>query len=130
LGAWLCLSSVLFVCFLGCSSGKKALSEVKGKVTFNGAPLPGGIVFFAPESKPTFPIATSGVGTEGEYRLSCEPGPVVATVEGPTASSNQDDKDQPPPVVLPSKYQNPALSGLKFTIVEGQQEINIDLKQP
>lgn len=125
------------VFFTGC--GKKYDTvPVRGKVTFNGGPMPAnGVIYFTPlevyGGHPMRP-ATGDFETDGSYKtfsfanvegvfpgvyeahLQCWK--VPPRMDGPKAVS-----------YLPAKYGKATTSGLKLTVEEGSsaQEFNIDI---
>jgi hypothetical protein len=112
---------------------------VRGKVTFNGGPMPtSGVVHFTPvESFGGHPLrpAWANFGVDGNYNVASfadveglYPGKYEAhlhcwkvprTMEGPTAVSH-----------LPAKYTKANTSELKLTVEEGSsgKEFNIDVQ--
>jgi hypothetical protein len=123
---------------VGCGNRYEAV-PVKGKVTFNGGPMPAaGTVYFSPVEvsgdNPMRPAAAD-FGTDGEYRVSAFAGTdgmipgtydvhlhcwkVPPTVDGPRAVSH-----------LPAKYGTAKTSDLKLTVEQGSsaKEFNIDIR--
>lgn len=132
------VATALFaILFVGC--GKQyGTVPVRGKVTFNGGPVPAkGVVYFTPlEASGNHPMrsATGDFGTDGSYttfsfadveglfpgvyeaHLHCWK--VPPRMDGPRAVS-----------YLPAKYSKGDTSGLKLTVEEGASatEFNIDV---
>jgi hypothetical protein len=106
----------------GCGSPKPpALAPVRGLVTYQGAPLPGGLIVFTPddESGSHGPCALGVIGPDGRYTLSTDgvpgatPGRHRVTVSGPTTSG----------WMLPGHLRDPALSGLQAEVQAGQENV-------
>src|SRR4051794_27126584 len=125
------LLRVAFLQFLvlglaGCSGGKGVeKSEVSGTVKYKGAALPGGTVTFHGVQNAT-ERASASIGEDGHYTVvGPREGEVRIPVEGPPPRS--DSPNPKPPVTIPSRYQDPAKSGLKYSVTKGKQEHDIDL---
>jgi hypothetical protein len=95
--------------------------DVEGKVTYKGAPLPGGTVTFV-GGKGSFPAPLKEVGTYsvkalpvGEYRIAVETESVKA-------------KKGPRFVAIPAKYADPDTSGLTVKVTKGKQTHDIVLE--
>jgi len=121
---------------VGCGGGGPKLGKVKGKVTYNGQPVAGATVTFKPSQGPL------GIGTtdaSGEFTLTTagEPGAVLgdhkvfitkhAAREGTTTDMTPEDLAKMaregggaalalPESEIPTKYANPATSGLTATV--------------
>jgi hypothetical protein len=135
---------VLLAASLGAAGCGSASGTVKGKVSYNGAPLKGGTVtFFYPDGR-GFPI---GILADGTYTLDRLPlGPVKVCVD----TSSLDPKKhlrysyapppgaKPPPgfsptsaeayVAIPAKYADPAKTDLTYDVTGGTQTHDIELK--
>ena len=133
------LLSIIAVTLFGCSSqtGPECF-PVHGLVSTKGKPLAEAMVTLHPVSgemaggqKPlgitkadgTFELTTfkSGDGAPpGEYAISVELRALQTGGEEPTRTG---------PNTLPAKYAKPATSGLKFTVIAGENQISpIELK--
>jgi hypothetical protein len=134
----------------GCSGAKTpATSTVKGTVTYNGAPVDGATVVFAPTS--TGKPATAVTDSSGHYELStfgskdgASPGDYTVTVtktatEGAESNLTPEQMNElalqgkplPGPTtkqLLPQKYAQAATSDLHFTVKAGANDIPIELK--
>jgi hypothetical protein len=136
-----CSLAVLFVstfALFGCSGGGGGPKDVvKGKVTLNGQPVSGQVVFIGPDKKEITALIT----LSGEYSIPSPPkGEYVILVKGmgvtpPTGSKggdkmkNDPTKDVSSPAggqAPPEKYSQPN-NGLKFTVTGGEQTNNIEL---
>ncbi|HEY7424028.1 MAG TPA: carboxypeptidase-like regulatory domain-containing protein [Gemmataceae bacterium] len=142
----------------GCSDK----GDVSGKVTYNGKPLPGGIVTFFPSSRGG--VFNAKINEDGSYSLSKVPAgkmkiTVVSTSSKPPLSPmakkmaqqmkakkhefTKEELDKMPAeyraaldpssgpekrVPIPPKYVDPEKSGLEYTVLDGKQEHNIELK--
>jgi hypothetical protein len=152
LGLYLALSLGLVA---GCSSGKnpEAPARVSGVVTYQGKPLPGGMIAFHPAGKAPY---SSAIGADGTYEVVDLPaGEMAVTVE--TESVNPDRKSQtyggaigermkaerlkaegkagtmPQQPTgryrkIPSQYANAKTSPLTLTLEAGRQVKPIELK--
>jgi len=137
--SFLAVSMFLFT-MVGC--GSSAPGNVSGEVKYNGQPLPDGNITFISQvgDKQT----VRGKITDGRYSLPGVPvGPVEITVQtiAPSTSTLPPGvkpitppagEPQPAPptgkyVPIPQKYGVPEQSGLKYTVVRGDQTHNIEL---
>jgi hypothetical protein len=131
------LATVLLILGLasGCSEGGPA-NSVSGKVTLNGDPVTGTIVFVGSGKE-----ATSSIGLTGEYFISDPPLGDVSVLIKPNTSipapvggapGNADSAAMPgmPSVKAaatpPAKYAD-ASSGLKYTVAAGKQKKDFEL---
>jgi hypothetical protein len=106
---------------------------VTGKVTYNGQPVAGEVVFVGRDKKQ----AACPIADDGTYKIKAPPkGEVVVLVKGtPKAPSGLVTpkgglKDAPPPpkgVEPPGKYSAEP-GGLKFQVTGGEQTYDIELK--
>jgi hypothetical protein len=122
------LAFLLALNLVGCS-GKSAESttSVEGVVKYKGAPLPGGRITFS-SAKEKGKIAAASINNDGTYKVNNPPiGEVKIGVEGPSPPSDS-SKGNKPLVVLPKDYANPDKSGLTYTVKEGSQTFNVELK--
>lgn len=117
-------------------------AAVSGVVTYKGEPVEGALVVFTPES--TGVGAFGRTDAKGKFALTtyvpddgAVPGAYLVSVrkvevEAPPPQET-DDAVVPPTVersLLPDKYADPLLSGLKQTVVEGtQNEFAFDLQE-
>jgi hypothetical protein len=114
-------------------------ANVSGKVTYRNATLGGGTVNMVSESDPT-KTAQGAIDVNGNYTVKDAPvGRVIVTVE--TLSARQFDpahtKGSAPAgaaiptmkyVPIPTAYNSPTKSGLRYTVTAGDQTHNIALK--
>jgi hypothetical protein len=119
---WWCGAAA--VCALALSApGLRADEEtgsLKGKVTFNGKPLPAGEVAFidADGGKKTAPIAE-----EGTFAVTgLKPGKYKITV----ATSKEKAKDKF--VAIPEKFADASTSGLTYEVQKGEGTLDITLR--
>lgn len=134
----------------GCGDSKGSrgpTGKVSGKVTFDGKPLPSGCtIVFTHQDKAV--AITAPIGSDGSYSLpNALVGthkvsfmvPVEAAAAAPPDPSNPEaykafmlgqakapTEDKPP---IPKRYCSPDQSGLTFTVQEGENKYDIDLKQ-
>ncbi|HVA51249.1 MAG TPA: carboxypeptidase-like regulatory domain-containing protein [Pirellulales bacterium] len=120
--------SLAAVLAVGCSKSDRDTGTVpvSGKVTHGGQPLAGAVVTFVSDAG-----LTPGAGmsdADGGYSLRVKPGSYTATVSKLTGSgdtktvsmedamANADKPREGPKETLPSKYQSPVESPLKFEV--------------
>jgi hemoglobin len=117
--------------------------SVSGKVTYKGQPLPAGTVIFVSADGKASSAALAPDGTykveklkPGEYSVGIEtdsvkpkpPGDKPKPPDDKKADDKPADKQAPKYVAIPAKYADPAKSGLKVTIVKGDQQHDFDLQ--
>ena len=117
----------------GCSKGNPEdpkCYQVTGKVTFKGQPAQHAVVSFIPvdSSEERMP-AGAVVDENGDFRLmtqkridGAEPGPYRITISWMKPLGTGDDADTTKEL-LPTKYQDPATSGLTFTVEPTENEV-------
>ncbi len=130
---------------VGCGRSKGTLS---GKVTYRGAPLPGGSITIVPEKGNAAQTVSGKIESNGTYSVSnvpvgavkvsirvSEPTPFAEARIPPSemaAKGNEAVKPRAnpaqPTVRLPLEYSDPEKSGLRYTINGGSQTQDIDLK--
>jgi hypothetical protein len=141
----------------GCGAGKV---KIKGQVTYDGKPLPGGFVKFFPENS-NLPAVQADLDEQGNYEAELPIGEVTIAVdnlnlmppppdEGPKGLplSNEDIKrlgmdksrkapEKPAPnqggkhyVPIPPHYAKPETSGLTYKVESGSETLNIPLQKP
>ena len=126
----------------GCGSvGELPLGRVTGRVTYQGKPLAGWIIYFVPQRGPS---ASGVIDEEGHYTLttrSSGDGAVVGThtvyfappsPAGPAeAESAVEGPEVPPPPIqtipLPQKYRSPDGSGLTAEVESGGSTRDFEL---
>jgi hypothetical protein len=121
-------------CLLGCSSGVQPplCYPVHGKVSFKGKPLGESVVVFhrvggdvEGNQKPmaitkadgTFELTTYSTGD------GAPPGEYAITVERRALTTGGEEAVRNGPNTLPPKYASPQSTDIKFTIIEGENEI-------
>jgi hypothetical protein len=137
---------------LGCGGDprKPKLGRVSGKVTYNGKPVTKGVVSFVPVSGPgtaTGQSATGEIGSDGSYQLttfesgdgavlgehrvivqSREDDPVLKGGGMPIPDKQGRLNIKPPTYLVPQKYATTGNSPLSFTVKEGSNRYDIELK--
>jgi hypothetical protein len=128
-GNALMLAALAIVAFIaGCSptpTGPKDRAVVSGIVTFDGKPLPGGVLNFQSTERPVG--ATTMIKSGGAYSTDRAPlGNNVVTIE--TASLQFGNGAAF--VRIPVKYSDPKSSGLVVDVHSGANEnVNFELKK-
>ena len=122
-GASLALTA-LFGC--GGDSNKATLS---GKVTYKGAPVPGGTLTLYPESGPAYPISLHADGTFSVSDVPVGPMGVGIDTGGPAAAASAGPgmSNLPPHVDVPLKYKDPKTSHLTWDVKGGHNTKEFDL---
>jgi hypothetical protein len=118
--------AVALLALAGCFGGK---GEVSGIVTFDGKPLPGGMVTFIPANgKPE----SSRIGEDGAYRVTNVPaGRVqIKVVTQPPVEFGTGEPFLPlgKYVAIPERYSDPERSGFTWEVKRGKQEYNLTLE--
>jgi hypothetical protein len=137
---------------LGCGGdpSKPKLGRVSGKVTYNGQTVTKGTVSFVPNSGPgaqTGQPATGEIGSDGSYALttfenndgavlgehkvlvqSREEDPALKGGGMPIPDARGNFKLKPPKHLVPQKYQTADQTPLRFTVKEGSNKYDIELK--
>lgn len=138
---------------MGCGSKRNQGGVVSGKVTYKGQPVNGATLRFypVPGPGPDFSIPAGQDGTfrssglpAGEYKIVVEPNqvppgggremPAIPKGMDPAKAEEMKQKFQQaygqdvPTISFPNKYKNAASSDLKITVKEGDQPVNLDLK--
>ncbi len=146
------LSFAVLTLALGCKKSPYTVgeAEVSGKVFFDGKPLPGGQVSFVAVNGAL--AARGDIGEDGQYQIKAPIGEVQIGVNNrmlapiqpgkgppkgrmhPTAEGFVSDDEKRKAlkgrwVDLPSKYADPATSGLKYTVTPGNQTHDIQLSK-
>lgn len=94
-------------------------AAVRGKVTFRGVPLPGGLIVFTPDDdyRGHGPQAEGLIGVDGTFTLTTAkqpgavPGRYRVTVAGPDGWQ------------LPTRFLDPQLSGLRAEVLAGRENM-------
>jgi len=127
-----CGSLLILVPLLaGCSQKAKVRDAnrdpASGIVNFDGNPLKGGSITFISVKDPMYRMTTM-IRPDGHFAVENAPsGEVLVSVETETARFANPDGY----VRIPSKYSNPATSGLTATIAKGEADgtpLTFDLK--
>jgi hypothetical protein len=138
-----CLSLGLLTLLAGCGQNPHSAehTEVSGKVLFQGKPLPGGIVSFVAVNGGF--TSTGTIDENGDYQIKAPVGDVEISVMNRMLQSSRESKWMPPRlkkadakenqplkgrwVEIPSHYEDPHTSGLKYTVKRGPQTHDIEL---
>ena len=139
------------VVLVGCGP---RMGEVSGVATFDGKPIPGGLLTFRP-ANPANNSVSFELPRDGKFKVELPAGdisicidnlefePRIATVpaippgmnlpaeviKGMQASSKESSKVSDRWVRLPEKYYDMETSGLKIIVKGGKQEVAIEFKK-
>jgi len=142
------LLGLFFAVSIGCGGGGGSLppgetGKVKGKVTYNGAPVPTGwsIVFMHDETSQT---GTGTIGANGSFMLRMQGGSKILAgdyqvcLTPPLAGDSDDDAaaamekamagEEEAGSVIPVKFQAYDTSELTFDVKAGDNDANFDLE--
>ncbi len=123
---WVLAGLLLAALAGGCDSGSAERVAVRGQVRFQGRPLPGGTIVFAPDvdRNPGRELAAAQIRYDGSFELQAEHG--AGVLPGWYRISVMAGN---PTVRLPAKYRDPVLSGLDCQVRPGQANVvDLDLK--
>jgi hypothetical protein len=125
-----------------CSS-QKPTGEVQGRVTYKGVPLPEGIVLFLAEDRRqdiglirhdgTYVVEHAPIGLN---KVSVQTSPPLPPLGPALLRANEPEKKGLPTgykspvqaVPIPARYANTDTSGLTFSVHEGSNRYDIELK--
>jgi hypothetical protein len=126
----------------GC--GQPSRPALVGKVTYNGAPVPGGNLYLYSMTASKSPASTVYIRPDGtfeadapapgQYKVAVSndhlktPGPRQLPADYAKSVADATAK-QGSYVAFPGRYRDPAKSGLVITIIDGRNETNFELKQ-
>jgi len=141
-GARIMITVSLVIIPTACSSPRPT-AEVQGRVTYKGAPLPEGIVLFLAEDRRQDIGSIDADGTYivkraplGKNKVSVQTLPQPPPL-GPTARARNEpekkgaptgDKSPARSVSIPARYAKTDTSGLNFTVQDGVNRYDIELK--
>ena len=127
--------SLALLCSLSCSSGKRKLYPVRGKVLCDGQPAEGAIVALhaLDASQPMKELPTSRVKADGTFSIGtydpedgAPPGDYkVIILWLPPDAEAQMIKTGKYPNKLPERYGDPKTSSLKIQVNEGTNEVHV-----
>ena len=119
----------------GCGGGLPT-APVRGKITYQGKPVPSGTILFMPEGDQ--PAATGEIQPDGSYVLETyEPGDgavlgkhsiMITAVEDQTGKLPE-ARSPMPALLIPVKYTNMMTSGLTAEVQPGQNTIDFVLEK-
>lgn len=107
-----------------------------GVVSLNGTALAIGTVLFISDGGQ---VASAEIGKTGEYSLKCPPGSYHVAISPPAEPDPFAPKDAPGPAPseamtlakkVPRRYQDVSSSGLLLNVGQGQNQFDIQLKNP
>ena len=139
-----CLSLGVLTLLAGCDKNPHSAehTEVSGKVLFQGKPLPGGIVSFAAVNGGF--VSSGTIDEHGNYQIKAPVGDVEISVMNRMLQPSRGSKGMRPAplkkteakehqllkgrwVKIPSHYEDPHTSGLKYTVKQGPQTHDVEL---
>lgn len=133
---------------LGCGGdpNKPKLGRVSGTVTYNGEPVPKGIVTFVPTDSATGQSATGEIGPDGSYELttftqgdgavlgnhlvlvqSMEMDPSIEGGSMPIPDAQGNLPIDPPKYLVPAKYSSTSTTDLNVTVESGRNTHDLAL---
>jgi hypothetical protein len=123
-------TGVVALALVGCGSNAPppGPATVRGKLTFNGQPVAGGLVVFAPDPKRggTGKSASAETGADGTFQLQLDKSPHipagwyrVSLMPAPVIP----DPLAPPTTLFPAKLARPDLSGLEREVRAGTEHV-------
>jgi|SRR6516165_7032671 hypothetical protein len=120
-----------------CAADEKAAKTgtISGNVTYQGKPLPAGIITFHTADGKALAGAIQSDGTYSVAKVPVGRVRVAVTTEVPKPKPRPEDKPKPPGekdapakvIPIPAKYADPNTSGIVVTVVEGKQTVDIKL---
>jgi hypothetical protein len=128
----LAAAAVALLATVGCGGNKFESYEVKGRVTFQGAPVTEGQITF--EDPATGFANSAGLDAMGAYTVALADGSYQVSIQPPTIQIGG-GPDTPPDEGfkdvdnIPERYHRAETSGLSAQIASGQLEHNFDLTQ-
>lgn len=146
------LVSISIVLLMGCTSKRSTNGSISGKLTYNGKPVNGALLRLIPASKEgeevRIPVTQEGTYSStgvpaGDYKVVIQgtqlPPDVEKTMKqmpkgmDPAKAEEMKQKFQQshqevPTIPFPNKYKKADTTDLKWTITQGKQELNLDLK--
>jgi len=119
---------------VGCGPPGLATAPVRGKVTYNGRPVPNGTVITRPEGDK--PSATGEIKSDGSYELTTySPGDgavlgkhavMIMAVED-SSGKLPEERSATPALIVPRKYTSFDASGLSIEVTQGQNTYDFEL---
>jgi hypothetical protein len=118
----------------GCGGAGLKTAPVRGRVTYQGRPVPNGTVAFIPDGGTA---STGEIGPDGSYTLTTVrkgdgaiPGrhKVVITALKDTTGQAVEAWGPLPPPIIPTKYMNLATTDLRAEVKDGENTIDFDLR--
>ena len=154
-GCVVLVSAVVLAAGCGRDDGRLPTQPVSGKVTLDGKALPGAEIWLVPADsnaqvknakmtvRPAAKSNADGTFAVTSY-LAADGAPlgeyaVMVVLEGAQAATEEEGENDTPAEKrpkgkgrraspLPPKYSNPATSGLSFTVKDGPNTLDLDLK--
>ena len=113
----------LCAAFAGCSGQSRSPATVRGHVLFQGKPLAGGTVVFAPhpDRGPASKPAIATLDSEGSFRLNADGSPYITA--GWYRVALADPGTPQTWAVFPAALRRPDRSGLEREVISGQDNV-------
>ena len=126
--------AALFIgAFIGCGRDQSRTAIVRGKITYQGKPVPSGTISFIPTAGPT---ATGEIQPDGTYTLTTyktgdgavtgKHSVVVVAMQDMSSRLPEDRSPMPEPIV-PLKYTSIATTDLRAVVEDKENTIDFDL---
>jgi hypothetical protein len=128
--------AAILVAGQGCGGPRGKTAIVRGKVTYNGKPVPNGTINFIPVNGDA-PSAKGEIQPDGSYLLETyRPGDgavvgkhsVVIVAMADMGTRLPEQRTPLPPPIVPIKYTSLSTSDLKAEVENKENTINFDLK--
>ncbi len=116
----------------GCGESGPKLYKIKGKLTYNGKPVPYVLLTFTPDDEKTKAPATSGTDKDGrfEMKIGSEPGVFPGmhkiTCMDPQSIMGGKSSTEPDYIAVITKYA-PGKSSMTINIEKNESNLELDL---
>jgi hypothetical protein len=133
----LALVLALTPALVGCGGERLKTAIVKGKVTYNGKPVPNGTITFIPNGPG--PSASGELQKDGSYNLTTYRkgdgavlGQYKVIIVAMQDMSNRlpEERNPTPPSIVPDKYTSAATSDLRAEVEDRENICDFDLADP
>jgi hypothetical protein len=120
----------------GCSGEGMKTAVVKGKVTYQGNPVPGGTVTFVPDAGG--PPATGEIRPDGTFTMTTYKSgdgavlgkhKVFIVAMEDTSGKLPEERSGTPPPIIPNKYTSLATSPLTAEVADRENNVEFNLQK-